>query len=308
MTIPGMPSTYSTNLTAQAIQDGHISAYEQDGSMAAEGIPGADPLTDLNSSFSISEIDYDQNCTGLPSSNSASWPTHSASLETVVPSHTFMFSSSPSSPSAQQLGSPIKLEHLPPQHVSFDDLSSHPGLALESSPTVAGHSGLGMAATPIPRNRGISRIRKGGRISRWKPGNKTTLQFPMCDIRKIEKIETNPCLPCNVAFKRPEHLKRHLITDQHTKNVVEYAKKNGIECPSPIEKPVYPCLIPNCKKGLDKAPFVGRRDNLTQHYKNTHFHDKHRNGGGKNDWISVERAEELGLGSKDPRNKDKYEG
>jgi len=117
-------------------------------------------------------------------------------------------------------------------------------------------------------------------------------------------------LPQNkrVAFKRSKHLKRHLITDQHIKNVTKKAVRREIRCSSSIEKSVYPCLIPNCKKGLDKAPFVGRRDNLTQHYKNTHFHDKHKNGGGKNDWVSVERAEELGLASKDPRNKEKYEG
>lgn len=304
MAIPGMSNSLSTNLTSQVIQDGRISAYEQDGSIAAEGISGFDPLTGLDSSFSISEIDYDQNCTGLPILNSASWPTHSASLETVVPSHTFMFSSPPSSPCAHLLGSPIKLEQLPPQRTSFEKLSAHPELSPESSPNITGHNELDMAATPTPRIRAISRFRKGGRMSGWKPGNKTTLQFPMCDIRKIEKIQTNPCLACGVAFKRPEHLKRHLITDQHSKN----AMKMGIKCPSPTEKPVYPCLIPNCKKGLHKAPFVGRRDNLTQHYKNTHFNDKHRNGGGKNDWISINRAEELGLGSKDPRNKDKYEG
>ncbi len=158
--------------------------------------------------------------------------------------------------------------------------------------------------SPSPRSILISRLSLSStKLSTPSTSSSTTPSKPL-------KTAFSLSLPQNkrVAFKRPEHLKRHLITDQHTKNVTEEAVRRGIRCPSPIEKPVYPCLIPNCKKGLDKAPFVGRRDNLTQHYKNTHFHDKHKNGGGKNDWVSVERAEELGLASKDPRNKEKYEG
>ena len=313
MTMTGIFNDLSTRSASQDIQEGHISMYDPGTSISIEGILGFDPIADLENSFPSSEIDYAQNSTGVPSSNSTNWPTHLAP-ETVVPAHTFMFSSPPGSPSAHRLGSPIKLEPLPPQRASFDFLSAHNEIPPGSSPTMPEHTTLDIAAAPTPRNRGLGRLRKVGRISGWRPGNKTALHFPMCDIRKIEKIETNPCLPCTaalgkrVAFKRPEHLKRHLITDQHTKNAMKDAADKGIECPFPIEKPVYPCLIPNCKKGLDRAPFVGRRDNLTQHYKNTHFHDKHKNGGGKNDWISVERAEELGLASKDPRNKEKYEG
>ena len=313
ITMSGTSNGLTSELASQRLQDVQISSFEQGGSIAMEDIPGFNPTSGLDNSFPMPEIDFGQSCAGISPSNSATWQASFASLETVDPSHTFMFSSRPGSPSAHQLGSPIKLEQLPPQHTSFNDLNSHTELSPERSPTMPRHRSLDTSATPTPRNRGLGRFRKVGRLSGWNPGNKATLQFPLSDIRKIEKIETNPCLPCTavgkrVAFKRPEHLKRHLITDQHTKNVMAYAMSKGIECPSPIDKPVFPCLIPNCKKGLDKAPFVGRRDNLTQHYKNTHFHDKHKNGGGKNDWISVERAEELGLASKDPRNKEKYEG
>ena len=314
ITMPGISDNLASELASQSLQDGQISSYEEGGAITIESLSGFTPISGLEDPFPMSEVEFGQSCAGLPPSNTISWQAPFASLETVDPSHTFLFSSRPGSPSAHQLGSPIKLEELPPQRTSFGKLSAHIEVSPESSPNMPGHRSLDTSATPTPRNRGLGRLRKVGRISGWKPGNKTTLQFPVCDIRKIEKIETNPCIPCTVildkrvAFKRPEHLKRHLITDQHTKNVMEYAKRPGVKCPSPIDKPVFPCLIPNCKKGLDKAPFVGRRDNLTQHYKNTHFHDKHKNGGGKNDWISIARAEELGLASKDPRNKEKYEG
>ena len=313
MTMPGISNSLSAELAPQRLEDGQIPSYEQSGLVVVEGISDFDPISGLEH-FAMPELDFSPNPTGLPPSNNPDWRAPFASLETVDPSHTFMFSSRPGSPSAHQLGSPIKLESGPPQRTSFENLSIHTDISSDSSPTLAERRDLDAAVTAAPRYGGLSRFRKAGRISGWKPGNKTTLQFPMCDIRKIEKIETNPCLPCSdvlkkrVAFKRPEHLKRHLITDQHTRNVMEDAMNKKIKCPSPMEKPVFPCLVPNCKKGLDKAPFVGRRDNLTQHYKNTHFHDKHKNGGGKNDWISVERAEELGLASKDPRNKEKYEG
>ncbi len=308
MTMPGISDGLSTDLITQDLHDGRISPYEQAPSITLGGIPDFDTSTRLDGSFSDPEVDYSQNC-----SSGTNWPTHLVSPETVDPSHTFIFSSPPGSPSAHHLGSPIKLEHMPLQRASFDTLSAYGEISPVSSPTTSGRRASDMAVTPTPRSRGFSRLHKVRRISGWKKENRTGLQFPMCDIQKIRTIETNPCLPCStpnkrVAFKRPEHLKRHLLTDQHTKNVMEDAKNRGIRCPSPMDKPVYPCLIPNCKKGLDKAPFVGRRDNLTQHYKNTHFHDKHKNGGGKNDWVSVERAEELGLASKDPRNKEKYEG
>lgn len=308
MTMPGISNGLSTDLTSQDLQDGQISPFEQATSIDVEAISHFDATAPLHTSFLNPEINYSRNC-----SSSTDWSTQLVSQDTVDPSHTFMFSSPPGSPSTHQLGSPIKLEQLPPQRTSFETLSSYSGLSSRSSPIMSGYKASDTAATPTPRSRGFIRLRKAGRLSGWKTENRTALQFPMCDIKKIETIETNLCLPCStpnkrVAFKRPEHLKRHLITDQHTKNVMEEAVRRGIRCPSPIEKPVYPCLIPNCKKGLDKAPFVGRRDNLTQHYKNTHFHDKHKNGGGKNDWVSVERAEELGLASKDPRNKEKYEG
>lgn len=307
MTMPDISTSLSTDLIPQDLQDRRVSPFEQATGINLEAIPHFNTTTHLDISFPNHDIDYRQNC-----SSDTQWSNHLASPETVDPSHTFMFSSPPRSPT-QQLGSPIKLEQLPPQHASFEMLSPYSDISPECSPTISRYKASDMVATPTPRSRGFSRLRKVGRLSGWRTENRATLQFPMCDIRKIESIETNPCLTCStatkrVAFKRPEHLKRHLITEQHTKNVMEDAMRRGVKCPSPVGKPVYPCLIPNCKKGLDKAPFVGRRDNLTQHYKNTHFHDKHRNGGGKNDWVSVERAEELGLASKDPRNKEKYEG
>lgn len=307
MTMPGISTSLSTDLISQDLQDGQISPFEQATPINVEAIPHFNATTRLDTSFPDPDVDYSQNY-----SSDTDWSTHLVSPETVDPSHTFMFSSPPGSPT-QQLGSPIKLEQLPPQHASFEKLSPYSDVSPDCSPTISRYKTSDMVNTPTLRSRGFTRLRKVGRLSGWRTENRAALQFPMCDIRKIESIDTNPCLTCStatkrVAFKRPEHLKRHLITEQHTKNVMEDAVRRGIKCPSPVEKPIYPCLIPNCKKGLDKAPFVGRRDNLTQHYKNTHFHDKHRNGGGKNDWVSVERAEELGLASKDPRNKEKYEG
>ena len=313
ITMPAAPNGLSANLASQDLQEGQISSYDQATSLAVGDIPGFDPITALENSFLSSDMGYSPDSIGLPSASSTSWSSHLTSPETVIPSHTFMLSSPPSSPSTHQLGSPIKLEQ-PQQRRSFDTSSAYNEVSPGSSPTMPEHRLLEVTATPTRRNRGLGRFRRVGRVSGWKSENKRARQFPGCDIRKIETIETNPCQPCTymldkrVAFKRPEHLKRHLITDQHTKNVMEYAKELKIKCPSPIEKPIYPCLVPNCKKGLEKSPFVGRRDNLAQHYKNTHFHDKHRNGGGKNDWISIERADELGLASKDPRNKEKYEG
>ena len=314
MTMPGDLSEASAPSVAQDLQGGHILSYNQTTSLATDDMPGFDPMTTLDTAFLSSAADYGDDCIALKSTNDNSWPANLALSETVVPSHMFMLSSPPGSPLPHHLGSPIKLEQMNSERASFDNLSAYSGASPGSSPTTSGRRLLDITVTPTPRNRGLGRFRKLGRLSGWKSGNKAALRFPGCDIRKIESIETNPCVPCTVildkhiAFKRPEHLKRHLITEQHTKNVAAYAMRMKLECPTPVEKPIYPCLIPNCKKGLDKSPFVGRRDNLTQHYKNTHFHDKHRNGGGKNDWISVERADELGLASKDPRNEAKYEG
>ena len=97
---------------------------------------------------------------------------------------------------------------------------------------------------------------------------------------RYEPEPQNICPHCKErkAFRRPEHLNRHLKS-LHV--------DGGYE----------PCKVPGCLMAIRNRP-----DNMKTHYKNTHLYegDGPRKGK-KNIWVSIERAIELGLGDIDPR-------
>ncbi|KAL9613010.1 MAG: hypothetical protein Q9167_002443 [Letrouitia subvulpina] len=99
------------------------------------------------------------------------------------------------------------------------------------------------------------------------------------------------CLDCNIKFDRPEHCNRHKDTVMHRERLKQLGK--------PLkEVKMYPCIVPKCGKELT------RNDNLKAHYQNTHLFDKNTNSKKRREYVSIERAESLGLAQFDPRRAD----
>ena len=96
---------------------------------------------------------------------------------------------------------------------------------------------------------------------------------------RYEPEPQNICPYCKErkAFRRPEHLNRHLKS---------LHAAGGYE----------PCKVPGCKLMIRNRP-----DNMKTHYKNTHLYEDGPRKTKKNTWLSIEAAKELGLGDIDPR-------
>ena len=128
----------------------------------------------------------------------------------------------------------------------------------------------------IPRRRQYRKSQTGSRSA-------DSSQRPVSKQRtppiKKEKVSRYPCPKCiQRKFNRPEHLGRHLAS-------VHGGKQDMIKC-----------RVRDCPTEI-----VNRTDNMNTHYKNCHMYGPHEKKGKKRQWLSIEKARELGLGHMDPR-------
>ena len=87
------------------------------------------------------------------------------------------------------------------------------------------------------------------------------------------------CEDCDLRFQRPEHLKRH---------------RGSVHALAPLW---FPCLVPTCfeKDKVTRKRIKARGDNVTMHYRNTHFKQGNSENSGKNDRVSMKDAYLLSL-------------
>ena len=98
---------------------------------------------------------------------------------------------------------------------------------------------------------------------------------------RYEPGPQNICPYCKErkAFKRPEHLNRHV---------------KSIHMPGKYE----PCLVVECNRRICR----NRPDNMKQHLRKTHLYSGDGpKKGKKNHWLSIEEAKQRGFGDIDPR-------
>ena len=108
---------------------------------------------------------------------------------------------------------------------------------------------------------------------------------PLIKKEGFSKGSKHPCPKCiqkpgeaKIQFNRPEHLSRHLAS-------VHGDKQDMIQC-----------VVPGCITGI-----YNRTDNMNAHYRNCHMYGPHEKKGKKKKWLSIEEAEQIGLGHMDPR-------
>ena len=156
----------------------------------------------------------------------------------------------------------------------FDSEDDEPPFKAED-PTKPSSSFFNDTNSP-PKTRAYRRSQAGNRSggSQIKRAQRR-MSYPI----KREPGPQHRCPHCieKTCFKRPEHLTRHVVS------------KHG-------EGEEQMCVVPDCGRVIR-----GRPDNMTAHYRRTHLYGDCKKKGKKNEWLSIERARELGLGSIDDR-------
>ena len=142
------------------------------------------------------------------------------------------------------------------------------------------------APSLFQRRRQYRKSQSGSRSADSSPGGMSKQRTP--PIKKEGMFKSSNKHPCPICphhpgdqkrqFNRPEHLSRHIAS-------VHGANQDLIRC-----------KVKDCP-----AKIVHRTDNMKAHYRNCHMYGPRKLKGKKREWLSIERARELGLGHMDPR-------